>query len=139
MESDRFKNPFLHYGLMSLIVGTGLLTLGYHTIGHLLPRPPEALATCEKSPTQHEIVIQKDRLVPSYLEVRRCDTVSFINQSAAQHVIAFGTTQHHSAYPGFSSKSLFQGDKQEIIMSQKGQYLIHDYLRDDIKGTIIIK
>ncbi len=135
MKPTRFANPILHYGFLSIIVGLGAATLWLHTAGHAAH---ETASACPTTGQTHTIQVVSGGFVPSRLNARLCDQVTFVATDGQPHILAFGAHEHHLSYPGLPERLLKSGGSETLTLTLAGTYPIHDHLDDSKQGLIII-
>ncbi len=140
----RNKNPWIHYGILTFIYVIGAMTLVTHTVLHSLLHGGGdivyASRECGKVATLHMIVIQHNAFVPSKIIVHRCDIVTFKNEDKnVLYQPALGEHPHHIVYAGFTEKVLGYNQENTFIAHSKGIFLVHDHLKDETEGTIVVQ
>lgn len=147
----RLSNPLLHYGLLALIYGVGLLTLFSHTLfhpghhhehnEHISNSSLAAVAsTCPAKPAHsYEIAITTKGFEPNQINARRCDELIITNHKSFSAEPAFGAHTHHEAYPGFEETALSPHQNEAIRLYQAGQYNLHDHDNEGLRATVNVK
>lgn len=148
--SQRLENPFLHYGILALIFGVGLVTLLSHTLFHyghdhndvstsssslVASYPP-----CPAKPAHsYTFTITDKAIEPASVDAQRCDELIFANNKTTQASPAFGPHINHYDYPGFNEELLAPKQSQSLRLYQAGTFPIHDHFDDALQATIVIK
>ena len=111
-----------------------LLAVGITTIVH--NRAIRA-ANCYAAGNNHDIRLAGDAFSTPQLTVKHCDTITISNAGPEEYLLAFGSHDNHSTYPGFAPQTLRAKEFLAIDAIQLGTYTIHDHLRD--KAQLEIK
>ena len=87
---------------------------------------------CQKTGTNHEVMIKDGQVTPSLVEASKCDTITFINEDpAARDMVFSGVDTGHESYAGMSDVSVYKGRHKTITLSDTGAYQFFD--RQDAK------
>lgn len=77
---------------------------------------------------------------PSSLEIKKGQTVQFVNQSAGGMWVGSGPHPTHTAYPEFDAKkSVPSGGVYEFTFDKIGEWKYHNHIGPGKTGTIIVR
>jgi cytochrome o ubiquinol oxidase operon protein cyoD len=93
---------------------------------------------CKGIHPNHRITFASSLATPGYVEARRCDTLTFINQDEKPRDITFGTHPQHSAYSGQSDLQLRAGRGKTITLNLQGSFEFHDHLDPNVSGSFVV-
>ena len=103
--------------------------------GHRDPSIP----SCPAGPhSDHQVIIQNNRVVPVNTIAPRCDTLTITNLDDRERLMAFGLHEHHVPYDGITDKILIQGQSLSVTLVQTGHFRFHDHDHDEIQGTFTV-
>ncbi len=103
--------------------------------------------------TANVIEITVQGFIPSTLEIKQGDTVTFVNKDSNPHWPASAMHPTHTTYPGSdiekcgtseenntfdSCKGIAQGEEYKFIFNEKGSWSYHDHLIAGLRGKIIV-
>lgn len=89
---------------------------------------------CTENKQNHTISINKGVVTPVYIEAKRCDTLTFINNDSQPREMAFGTHPNHDSYGGETEIELSKGKPETITLNQAGEYMFHDHFDPATSG-----
>lgn len=148
----RINNPVIHYGILFLIYGVGLLTLFSHTLFHAghdhnfaayTPSSQSAsnvsTASCKTTGKQYTVVFSHNHASPEDINARLCDKLTFINRDNTVREIAFGPHEQHEPYDGIDAKLLRYNQSFTITLNAQGMYHYHDHFHDVLFGHFSVK
>lgn len=87
--------------------------------------------------SKNKISINKSDFQPDTLEIKKGESVTWVNQDGSQHVIS--SDQEESGVPKFLSSNLNKGDSFTYTFNTKGTYKYHCRINPNLKGVLIIK
>ena len=97
------------------------------------------IASCPKPKNKITVSITNDGFIPQTTKAHICDILTFVNSEKREvFQIGFGEHPTHLAYPGYKEKIIGPGEKLSILLTAFGTYQIHDHLKDEIEGKIVI-
>lgn len=77
---------------------------------------------------------------PSSIEIKKGDTVQFVNKSSGGMWVASGPHPTHTIYPEFDAKkSVPNGGIYEFTFTKVGSWSYHNHAGPEKSGTIIVK
>lgn len=77
---------------------------------------------------------------PSLIEIKKGDTVQFVNKSSGGMWVASGPHPTHIIYPEFDAKkSVPNGGIYEFTFTKIGQWSYHNHSKASAFGTVIVK
>ena len=104
-----------------------------------VPIDKKFVVLCPKPKNSVTVSITSKGFVPQITKAHTCDTLVFINsEKLSVFQIGFGEHPNHLAYPGYKEKIIGPGEKLSILLTAFGTYQIHDHLKDEIEGKIVI-
>ncbi len=118
--------------------------LGIVTIAALLPfvlahKSTPAVSSCPPGfHTNHEVVIQNDKVIPSHIQAPLCDTLTITNYDDIGRLVAFGPHENHVAYDGVTERLVGRGQSVVVTLVQAGNFRFHDHLHDEVQGTFTV-
>lgn len=90
--------------------------------------------------TEHEVIYGSMGFVPSNLEIKVGDTVSFKNESGKGMWVASNPHPSHSETPEFDAGiSVATGNSWSFTFTEKGSFGFHNHLNSSQGGKIIVK
>lgn len=89
---------------------------------------------CKELKENHVVTISQGVVKPSFIEAKRCDTLTFINTDKKLREMAFGTHPNHDSYGGETEVKLSEGKPETITLNQTGEYMFHDHLDPATSG-----
>jgi cytochrome o ubiquinol oxidase operon protein cyoD len=98
----------------------------------------QATGACTENKRNHTVSINKGVVTPSYVEARRCDTLTFINNDNQAREMAFGAHPNHDSYGGETEVALPKGKPETITLNQAGEYMFHDHLDPATSGSFSV-
>jgi hypothetical protein len=76
---------------------------------------------------------------PKNSKITVCDTVIVVNRGNDYHQPALGSHPNHFEYPGYEAEVLIApGESFSVQIVHPGRFLIHDHLKESIRGWIIV-
>lgn len=145
----RLTNPFLHYGILVLIVGSGFLTLFSHALFHTghnheqtssYAAQSAATEVCSGQPVHtYRLTFNSRTITPAHITAKRCDELTIINNNDDVVVAALGPHEHHIHYPGFTETPLSHGQTYSFRLSETGSFPLHDHDNDSLRASLIVK
>lgn len=118
--------------------------VGFAFFPHIIEHTPtlvdkKFIVKCAKVGRTFEISVSNKGFSPRIIQVDACDKIIFENtEKKSFFQPAFGDHPVHLAYPGFAEKIIGPGKQNFVIMSAYGTYKIHDHIKDEIEGEIIV-
>ena len=77
---------------------------------------------------------------PSSIEIKKGDTVQFVNKSSGGMWVASGPHPTHTIYPEFDAKKRVpNGGIYEFTFTKVGQWSYHNHAGSEKSGTVIVK
>lgn len=143
---------FATAGLIVLVVGASLLIMDNlyrnmspqeatrrlaqdENISQVGGRPTGA---CQGNNANHEIVISSRRVTPTYVEARRCDTLTFRSGDGVGYKLMFGPHDAPVSYGGLYEVPV-RADRSEIItLNEVGNFSFHDSSNQSLKGQFTV-
>lgn len=98
----------------------------------------KASASCTGQNANHRAVIEHERINPSHIKAKLCDTLTIVNNDAKSRLIAFGQHDRHVSYDGVSETALKRGEQVTITLNKAGTYLFHDHMDDTVAGNFTV-
>lgn len=96
--------------------------------------------SCKNSVQEEFITIQNMKFSPSFLSIKRCTKVTFINNDTIPHWPASDIHPTHGIYPEFDPKKPIQpGKKWYFVFEKKGTWNFHDHLHPTTYGMIEVQ
>jgi hypothetical protein len=145
-ESARLTNPFLHYGILFLIYGVGLVTLLSHGISHAAhshgndakdTSQSVFTAPCPSNASQSfKLKFTRRGAVPAEISAHRCDSITVINDTPEYLIAAFGPHEHHQHYPGFEERKLSKGQSYSFRLAESGTFTLHDHDNQGLRAIL---
>ncbi|MBI3397423.1 hypothetical protein HY045_03020 [Candidatus Woesebacteria bacterium] len=93
---------------------------------------------CPKEGRRIEVVIDSKGLAPTEIDVKQCDRLVFVNKDTKLHEPAFGTHDLHIPYPGYNEDILMAGTSVDFLLTEIGEFELHDHINPQATGKIII-
>lgn len=90
---------------------------------------------CSQKGADHLVVIKDGTVSPGDTTGKVCDTLTIKNEDDVTRFMAFGQHDNHQAYDGISERTLTKDQSFTIIMNKAGEFLFHDHLHDEVRGT----
>jgi plastocyanin len=120
----------------ALVVGGGafFLASGLRTT---VPKADKAVA-CQVTKVAHVVKIQDDKLQPTHVDGKLCDTLRIENLDDVTREIGFGKHDHHVAYDGIAEKILQKDDTVTVTLVQTGEFRFHDHFHDEVAGSFTV-
>ena len=113
------------------------------SLAFLIFYSPEDFSNNSKNSNQTQgakknwIAIKDASFIPENLEIKRGESVTWLNQDKIQHVIS--ADQEEAKVPRFLSSNLNKGDSFTFTFDSLGTYKYHCNINPNIKGKIIVK
>lgn len=147
--AQRATNPFVHYGILALIYGIGMLTLLSHTVFHAAHMhsmqsfsltSATAATDCQGQPGHsYTLNFTSHGIVPSSVIAHRCDELTLTNSTQQVVIAAIGPHERHIHYAGFTETPLSPGGHYSFRLAQVGTFPLHDHEDDSLRATLLIK
>lgn len=141
--SNKLSNKWLHYGMLSFFYATAAATFLSHGVMHALPalrgEKPAVTTHCEAIGQSIQVSIERDTFVPAAVQANQCDRLEIINRDSRTHQPIFGEHQRHEPYPGFQDRALEPGSRSNSILTQTGQYELHDHYNENNRLFLTIR
>lgn len=83
---------------------------------------------CTELRKNHIIPVGSNLSLPSTVDAKRCDTISFVNEDTVEHEIAFGTHPDDTSYGGLFEVVVRSGRPEIITLNETGNFTIHDHM-----------
>lgn len=118
----------------------GVITFGLIAFG-LWQRSGQSSSalTCKKVGVKHTVIYNNSSFQPKTLKIRRCDVVSIVNNGDTNVEPIFGTHENHVTYPGYQTQAIQPNEYIELDAVQKGDFLVHNHLKDTARLNLTIK
>lgn len=144
-SEGKLSNKYVHYLVISLILGVGALTLIGHTFAHSLKGHHDEVANhserqdCTGSPAHtYKLVFNEKSTDPNVVTLNKCDEIVVTNNSNESVELAMGPHDHHMHVDGFEETLLKTGESYSFRISQSGNYTIHDHDNDELKADLAV-
>ncbi len=98
----------------------------------------ELTGACQGRHTNYQVIIKGTKTEPLLSVAAKCDTLTFIDNSAANLEIVFGTSKNPKVYAGLNSIAVIKGHSKTITLSQLGTYQFHDNTNPKIVGSFAV-
>lgn len=77
---------------------------------------------------------------PASIEIKKGDTVQFVNKSSGGMWVASGPHPTHTIYPEFDAKKTIpSGGSYEFTFTKVGEWKYHNHSKASAFGTVIVK
>jgi len=88
-----------------------------------------------------QVVISNDGVDPATIEIKKGQSVQWVNNDGKPHQIASDPYPDQTLLPGLDSEEpLTEGETYSFTFEKTGTFTYHDHLNpSDIKGTVIVK
>lgn len=93
---------------------------------------------CQQLYDNHQIIIKDGLPSPAFIEAKKCDTLTFINQDDGEREVTFGPHPQHGVYAGVEELSVKKGRGKSITLSETGTYQFHDHLQPEMAGAFTV-
>lgn len=94
---------------------------------------------CSPRNTRHQAVIKDNKITPEHTDAQKCDTLTIKNLDDADRLMAFGVHDKHVSYGGVEEREVRSGQSFTITLTQRGSYIFHDHMDEDVAGTFQVK
>jgi len=86
----------------------------------------------------YTVRFQPSSVSPGHTDGHLCDRLTFINDTGAIILLAFGPHEHHISYDGISERVLGPGQSVTVTLIKTGSYGFHDHIQDKLVGTFTV-
>lgn len=91
-------------------------------------------------PSTHEVIYGSLGFVPSTLEIKIGDTITFKNESGKGMWVASNPHPSHSDTPEFDAGiSIANGNSWSFVFTEEGSFSYHNHLNSSQGGKIVVK
>lgn len=123
----------------ALLLGSSGVILGVGALSnHLLSNRQEE-EPCKEAPTEYTLTIEDGKLSADTIYLHRCDRLAIMNRDEQLRLIAFGVHDHHQSYNNITERTLLKGQQLAVTLTERGTYMFHDHLHDEVKGTFTVE
>lgn len=134
------KNKFNSLLLPAFLILVILVSFGTFIVGrNTTKREPVKVESCQTKGSEHRAVIENDQIDPKTIEANVCDTLTIINNDGKLRLVAFGIHSEHIYYDGVTEKPLSKGESLSITLNQRGTYLFHDHLQEEVQANFTVQ
>ena len=98
-------------------------------------RVPRPEVSCPQRGVAHQVSITNGVVMPAHTTAALCDTLTVTNNDGQVRDLAFGAHDHHQSYDGQTENLIKQGEQVTVVLNKAGDYMFHDHLQDETKGT----
>ncbi len=93
---------------------------------------------CIEPRESHIVTVSYDGLEPATVIAKRCDTLTFVNETSVDHEFAFGEHPYDLSYGGIDIVKLGTNGPEVITLNEVVDYPIHDHLDPDLRGFLVV-
>jgi hypothetical protein len=119
---------------VSIVVLTLTLSSAYHD-----QRYAKSHQGCLPGQINHKVTIENDIVSPLHTTATKCDTLTITNLDTTRRDIAFGVHDKHIAYDGISEQALIKDQSLTVTLVQTGDFIFHDHMHDEVRGTFSVR
>lgn len=102
-------------------------------------QPSVTLTEPEKS-NNKTVEIHSNRFAPNILEIKRGETIIWVNKDNKARRVASNPHPVHNDYPGFDSlKNLEEGQSYRFTFENSGVWGYHDHLNPNVEGRVSVR
>ena len=88
--------------------------------------------------TNHEIMIMDNAAVPSHIDAKLCDTITFVNHDGSTYDIGFGTQEKPDRYAGESDMVAYGHHNSPLRLTEPGTHDFFDRKDNKITGSFTV-
>lgn len=99
----------------------------------------ELTGACTEIGVRHKISIVDGKAIPSFIQAKRCDSITFINEDDKNRTIMFGDYPNHSSYGGETEKTVLKGRPKTITLNTVGTFKYHDHEDPKLRGSFTVQ
>lgn len=129
-KSKRTQTLLTFISICLFLAGSSLLL--YHDPAH------NQAQACYGLGQVVNLSVNEDGFSENELSVNQCDVLSIKNTGKWQRKIAFGQHDNHQAYGIYNEPVLEPNDSTTIILSNDGQFKLHDHFKETISLKLIV-
>jgi amicyanin len=85
------------------------------------------------------VVIKNFAFSPQEIRIKVGDTVTWINEDSAPHIVASDPHPTHTDLPGLESSSMATGQSYTFQFTKAGTFGYHCHIHPSMKGTVIVE
>jgi len=98
----------------------------------------EKTGACKGQHNNHQITIKDNIATPQFINAKKCDTLTFINEDNQEREITFGSHPAHAPYAGELELPVKKRRNKTITLSELGLYSFHDHLQPEVMGKFTV-
>lgn len=128
-----------YLALLIFISVVSLISIGTFFVGKNSTKSDVAKEDCRSTGLTHTVEIKNDRISPAQIDAKICDRLIIVNKDEKLRLMAFGVHDEHIYYSGITEKPLSKDQELAVTLEQRGAYLFHDHLQDEVTGQFSVQ
>ena len=128
-----------YLALLIFISVVSLISISTFLIGRNSTKSEVAKEDCASTGLTHTVKIENDRISPPHIDAKICDRLIIVNKDEKLRLMAFGVHDEHIYYSGITEKPLSKNKELAVTLEQRGTYLFHDHLQDEVTGQFNVQ
>lgn len=134
---QKYKTALVVGGIV--IAGLAVLTASFTFIAPRLEGSGKPTTVqCPQKGKARTAVIKDNTISPAHTQAKPCDTLTIKNEGTITRIMAFGVHEQHVSYDGKKETRLTEGQELTITLNQKGTFLFHDHLYEDVSANFTV-
>jgi hypothetical protein len=97
------------------------------------------VAACKETGAKHVVNFKTTEATPKEIKAKLCDTLTITNAGDRIRRIAFGQHNDHRAYDDVLEQYLQKGESLRVTLNEKGDFLVHDHLQEEVGSTFRVE
>lgn len=93
---------------------------------------------CGELRQNYIVLVGTGRVTPAQVQAKRCDTLTFINESQLTRELVFGAHPVHATYGGHEAITVDASRPESIVLNQAGSYTYHDHNNPQAVGSFVV-
>lgn len=86
---------------------------------------------CTELKNSQIVTVRADMVTPNIIEAQRCDTLTFVNETDAEHIFKFGTYPENTSYGGLFEILVETDGSEPVTLNEAGQFTLYDEVNPD--------
>jgi hypothetical protein len=128
-----------YLALLAFISVVLLISISTFFIGKNSTKSDVVKEDCHTAGLNHVVEIENDQISPRYIDAEICDKLIIVNKDEKFRLMAFGIHDEHIYYNGITEKPLNKDQELAVTLEQRGTYLFHDHLQDEVAGQFNVR
>lgn len=121
------------------VIAICLCSAGLTLLLYQNPTPPSHSSSCGALGRVIDVTLDENGFSKNELSVNICDILVIQNTGGSMHKVAFGNHSAHGSYGIYKETDLNPNDKTVIILSEVGEFKLHDHFNDSSTMQLEVK